>query len=436
MKNRKTLLAMLLSAILCLGSFTVSPAHASIGKAEPHPDEYSDESDEDEDDSDWWDDDDEEEEESSSSQSSHPTEDDFKDELSDLNSKLKDLQTQQKALQDQLAGAKSEKEKKLVEKTHWEKQIQMTKEQIALLEERIALLEEQIDDKLEEIEEKQSDIDKNYETYKQRMRAMYMQNQSSTLAMVLGASDFTDFLMRTQMVKSISDHDQELIDTLKKDRADLEQAKADLDESKQMVEEDKEQMADKKKELEVNLAETQSQIEDIALLEQQYLARKAEFDAQEKLVQAELDKIYAQIDTSTEFVGGEFGWPLPGFTTITSYYGWRFNNSNFHTGIDISGPGVYGQSIRASNDGTVAFVQNSYTDGVGYGRHVIVDHGGGYSTLYAHMTSISVSEGDHVTRGATEIGKVGSTGWSTGPHLHFEVRINGKHQDPMGFLKG
>ena len=118
---------------------------------------------------------------------------------------------------------------------------------------------------------------------------------------------------------------------------------------------------------------------------------------------------------------------------ITSYYGWRFNNTDFHTGIDISGANVYGKSVVAANPGRVAFVNTSYTNGVGYGMYVIVDHGGGYSTLYAHLSAIDVSVGDVVARG-TPIAKVGSTGWSTGPHLHFEVRINGQHQNPLNYL--
>lgn len=146
-----------------------------------------------------------------------------------------------------------------------------------------------------------------------------------------------------------------------------------------------------------------------------------------------LDDLYEGLDPGTEYVGGEFGWPVPGYYSISSYYGMRFGGSDFHTGIDFPAP--MGASIKASNDGVVIRATTIYTPGVGYGKHVIVDHGGGYSTIYAHMSSVSVQVGDSVKRGDSELGKVGSTGWSTGPHLHFEVRVGGKHQNPLGYLK-
>nr|WP_243238528.1 M23 family metallopeptidase [Merdimmobilis hominis] len=128
------------------------------------------------------------------------------------------------------------------------------------------------------------------------------------------------------------------------------------------------------------------------------------------------------------------GWPVPGYSKITSDYGWRFNNTDFHTGIDISGPNIYGKQTVAVADGTVAFVQTTYTPGRGYGKYIIVDHGGGITTLYGHNSAILVSVGQKVTRGQA-LTQIGSTGWSTGPHLHFEVRVNGKHVNPWTYLK-
>ena len=122
-----------------------------------------------------------------------------------------------------------------------------------------------------------------------------------------------------------------------------------------------------------------------------------------------------------------FRWPLPGYSTITSGFGSRWGSN--HTGIDISGGGVYGSPIVAAEAGTVVVAATHWS----YGNYVIVDHGGGYTTLYAHMSSIGCSVGDYVTKGQT-IGYVGSTGESTGPHLHFEVRINGTAQNPQNYV--
>lgn len=359
----------------------------------------------------------------------------LKERLNELSEQLAGIAEEREDIKEKIAGTSSEKEKKLAEKTHWESQIGLTRQEIDLLQERIDLLTEQIAIKQDEIEDKESEIDYNFNQYKKRMRATYMAGRSSNLSMLLGASGFTDLLIRSEFIRVTAEHDEALVQSLRKDRAELEEAKEDLNRSLEAVEADQNDLEDKQKELEGQLQITQEDIQSISMLEQEYLNRQAELQAMDQKVQAELDQIYMIIGSSGEYVGGIFGWPVPGYTTITSYYGWRFNNTNFHTGIDIAGSGVYGKSVVASNSGKVAYVQTTYTDGVGYGKYVIVDHGGGYTSLYAHLSSISVSVGDVVTRGVSEIGKVGSTGWSTGPHLHFEVRVDGKHQNPLEYLK-
>lgn len=125
---------------------------------------------------------------------------------------------------------------------------------------------------------------------------------------------------------------------------------------------------------------------------------------------------------------GRFTWPLPGVTTISSYYGMRWGR--LHSGVDISCSGVYGRTIVAADSGTVTSVKNSPS---GYGLHLIINHGNGYSTLYAHCSSILVSAGQTVTKGQA-IAKVGSSGRSTGPHLHFEIRVNGTAKNPLNWF--
>ncbi|MDD3204075.1 MAG: M23 family metallopeptidase, partial [Pygmaiobacter massiliensis] len=164
--------------------------------------------------------------------------------------------------------------------------------------------------------------------------------------------------------------------------------------------------------------------------EQAYAAKLAEYNAARAQAEAEMGQ-----SSGGEFVGGSFGWPVPGFYNISSPYGWRtlYGKPDFHTGIDIAKSGqIFGATVVSSLPGTVQTVRYGST---GYGYYVIVDHGGGYKTLYGHLSAIYVTPGQAVAQG-TPVGAVGSTGNSTGPHLHFEIRAAGQKVDPMQYLKG
>ena len=371
-----------------------------------------------------------------------------KDQLAALNSQQADLKKQQDALNAKISQAKSELEKQQLIKENSSYQITLTKQQIDLLEDKIVLINENIDEKETEIAEKeeeisqtQNKIDENYELLKKRLRSMYTTGRSSTLGLLLGADSFTDFLTQADRLKRIAEHDRELIESLSADKealnaakAEVEAAKAEVEENKAEIESEKAQVESLRSQYQNQVQQAESQIQDIQALQAQMEADTAKLQAEMKQVQAEIDAIYAANVSQGEYVGGNFGWPLPGYTYISSYFGWRFNNTDFHTGIDITGGNVYGKSIVASNAGTVMHVQRTYTPNKGYGMYVIVDHGGGYTTLYGHMSNIVVNVGDVVSRGQ-KIGEVGSTGWSTGPHLHFEIRVNGEAINPLTELK-
>ncbi len=353
--------------------------------------------------------------------------------LGELNSQYEELEQQQKELQNKIDNAKTEKAKQEAIKNKQTQEINILKSQISVLQEKITVLEEEIAAKEEEIAQLTGEIDENYELFKKRIRAMYMADNTSTLGLVLGSDSFSDFLVRSEYLKRVAEHDQDLLDNLTTDKEAIEEAKTQLEADQAELDASRISVEQKKAELDKMLAATVQEIQNITKMEQEFLANKEALQKEMQAVQAEIDAIYAEMDNSGDFVGGGFMYPVPGYTYISSYFGWRFNGTDYHTGVDFTGAGVNGKSVVAANSGTVTFTKTTYIPGQGYGKYLIIDHGGGYSTLYAHLSSINCSVGDYVSKGSN-IANVGTTGWSTGPHLHFEVRVNGVAQNPLNYL--
>ncbi len=362
------------------------------------------------------------------------------EEIKDLNDRLDQLKKEEQALQAKVDAAKTEKAKQEAIKAKTTQEINIMKQQISLLEEKITALEKKIADLELEIEEKEEeifnledDIAETYDLFKRRMRAMYMSEHVSSLSLLLGAESFGDFLTTSEYLKRVAQHDQDIQTDLEQTLANVEAAKAAVEEAKAALEADQEE--ETRRQLDAKLSATVAEIQSIEQMEKEFLADIAAKQKEMKETQEEIDRIYAEMEAMSEFVGGTFMLPVPGYASISSYYGWRFNGSDFHTGVDFTGKNVNGKSVVAANAGNVIFTKTTYIPNKSYGKYIIVDHGGGYSTLYAHLSSVNVSVGDYVEKGEN-IGNVGSTGWSTGPHLHFEVRINGKHTNPLPYLKG
>ena len=384
-----------------------------------------------------------------------------KDKIAELNSQYQELEKKKQELQNQIASVQSQKKQQSQEKNELESEISVTTQQIELLDEKIAVLDDEIysqelliqetelemEEKETEIAVKEEEISSNEELLRERIRRSYMEGTPTVLEVLLGSGSFFQMLTSSEMVTRMVSRDQELLETLAEEKLSLEddyqqledmqqenqQLKEQLEETRQENEDAKVLQNEKAQELQGQVSQINSEIQSLEATEREYYANQEKIQAEMKAAQDEITRIYESLESVGEYTGGQFGWPLPGYSMITSAFGWRFNNTDFHTGIDISGSNVYGKTVVAANPGKVAFVNTSYSAGVGYGIYLIVDHGGGYSTLYAHLSAIDVSVGDVVARG-TPIAKVGSTGWSTGPHLHFEVRIDGEAQNPMNYL--
>lgn len=283
-----------------------------------------------------------------------------------------------------------------------------------------------------------------------RVRAIYMHGQLNYLEVILGANSFSDFANRVELLKRVIRSDYNLILEIQKQKAAIEAKKAQLEEDKRQLdalaaeaEKTRQEIAKKKAEQQKVLDTAKSNKAAAAQMEQDLNAQLASVRnlIQQRLAAAEAARQAAQQQAASDDEGGggsddnyvqgtgAMGWPCSG--PITSPFGYRthpiFGTTIFHAGIDI---GVdYGTPIHAADSGVVVY--SGWISG--YGNAVIIDHGGGISTLYGHNQSLAVSEGQSVSKGSV-IAYAGSTGNSTGPHCHFEVDVNGSPVNPMGYL--
>lgn len=357
--------------------------------------------------------------------------------VSDLQNQYNQLEQQQRQIQDKMKQTQSDQAKEEEYQKQLDAQIDVTQDQINLLNRQITAINEELAKTEKSISDKSAELEKTYDQFEQRMRAMYMSSDPSMLSILLESKGIGDFLSRVEMVKRVSQHDQELIDSLNKQKTALEQEKSKAQQEKKELEAS--QASIQAKQTQLNAAYEKSEKAELNLqkMEEQYKANKAKLDA--AMEQAERE-IQAAIQASqggsggsgdSPYVGGEFIWPVPGYYNITSGFGSRWGTT--HKGIDISSGGIYGKNIVASNSGRVIKVVTNDIPGYSYGKYVMIDHGGGKVTLYGHCSAILVSVGQQVSQGEA-IARVGNTGQSTGPHCHFEVRINGVAKNPLNYL--
>ncbi len=309
--------------------------------------------------------------------------------------------------------------------------------QIQQLTEKGKQLDQSISEKEKELAEKKKILEN-------RLVAMYMKKPTTFLDVLL-SGNLMNFISNKDLIKQIADYDNKLI-------AEVDELKTSLENEKEEVEKVKKEKEEKNKELEnlkaekeekaANLTEEQKQLEkqlseykakaeEYAELERQAIAKE---EAARKAAEEQRRKAASSNSNSapvTTYKGGKLGWPCPSSSRITSQYGYRilFGVRDFHTGIDI-GAGT-GSNIVAAESGTVILANYGWNGG--YGNYIIINHGNGITTRYAHASKLYVTAGQTVSKGEV-IAAVGTTGNSTGPHLHFEVRLNGSHTNPLNYL--
>lgn len=358
--------------------------------------------------------------------------------LDGLTGRYEELEAEQREIQQQLKETTSEKDKQQAIRNQLTAQITTTQKQIKVLGEKISYLENEIKDKTAAIAALEEEVIRQQDLFMKRIRSIYKSSVGSNmLGMVFGLDSFGSYLSYGKYLSVISEHDSSLLETLGDNIAELNALRESLRADEEALASTKKTAEGKKATLTGQRTEVDNALQDIKKQEQEYLADLEANKAAMAQIQADIDAIYAAAGGSgskVDYSTTGFIYPLAGYKAISSYYGWRFGGTDFHTGIDFPAP--CNTPIRASASGTVIFVRtgmHNNTRSEGYGNYIIIDHGGGYSTLYGHCNSVAVSVGESVTKGET-IGYVGTTGWSTGYHLHFEIRINGKATNPLNYL--
>jgi murein DD-endopeptidase MepM/ murein hydrolase activator NlpD len=354
----------------------------------------------------------------------------YGDELEETRQQLEAISRSINATQDKVSSVKKQEKSIMGQIQSLEKDIIQTENQITSTEDRITFLQESITATETDIEEAEQNLQEKSDLLSSRLVVLHEEGEVSYLEVLLSSTDFKDFLTRYEMVNSIIEQDVDLIASINQEKQDLEMKKSDLEVKKKELESALKQQEAMREQLDGQKQEKKQILGSVQQERAAYEKALAELEENSRQLEALIRKLQGG---STEALGtGVYTWPTPGYTSITSPYGMRYHpilkQRKMHTGVDIRAP--MGATIVAADSGKV--IHAGWMGG--YGQVIVIDHGNGVSTLYAHQSAFLVGNGETVSKGQA-IGKVGSTGWSTGPHLHFEVRINGSYTDPMPYIQ-
>ncbi|WP_297199346.1 murein hydrolase activator EnvC family protein [uncultured Flavonifractor sp.] len=354
-------------------------------------------------------------------------------EIDALKKEQQESQAKQQELKEQLADVEADQQAAQQKRELLTQQLNAINAEIKNIDAQIAYYDGEIAQKEEERKEAEAREQEQYELFCQRVRLMEEEGTVSYWSILFNAENFSDLLDRIADVDAVMDYDNAVMDQLIATRQELERLQAELESARAEEQAAKEQQEAKKAEQQAKVAEAQKLLDQINANIEEVNRQLDEESAAAADIQAEIAKKQKQLEEQRKqqniVISSETGylWPLPGYYRLSSQFGYRIHPitgvAHSHTGIDIPASG--GTSILAAKSGQVVTSAYHYS----YGNYVVIDHGNGNSTLYAHMRSRAVSEGQMVTQGQV-IGYVGTTGSSTGNHLHFEVRDNYTRVDP------
>lgn len=356
-------------------------------------------------------------------------------EIDALEEQRDELKAQREEMQAGIDELKNQQAGVLEQKRALDEQNEVYRQELELIEEQVSLYTRLVDEKAAELEKATADEAEQLAIYKQHVRAMEENGEYTYLSIIFGSKSLSQLMSNLDMIGEIMDADKRIYDQYTAAREDAEEIKAEYETTLSALADKQAEYEAEKADLEAKIAEANDMI---AQLEEEINSNYdlyLEVLAQEEALESDIQNMIAEMErqeaansiTST----GTYIWPLPGYSP-GSAYGWRmhpiYHEMRFHAGEDIGAPS--GTPILAADSGMATVIADN---GNGYGNYIMINHGGGRVTLYAHMSAFAISNSATVSQGQV-IGYVGSTGNSTGPHLHFEVRVNGATTDPKSYF--
>lgn len=308
-------------------------------------------------------------------------------------------------------------------------ELDKAEEDLKSTQQKLDFTEQQVKTNGELLEKAEKELAARNQVFQKRIRDIYENGNVSYVEVLFGAKDFRDFTSRLELLKRIIARDTALVNQVKTQKQLIAEKQAKLEQDKAAALMYREQAVSKRNIVDTKRQERQNMLDNVLTEKNNAERAYAELEETSRNIERMIQQMQNPASRAQARASGALIWPASG--PITSPFGWRvhpvFGTQKFHTGVDIGAD--YGDAVAAADSGVVI-----HADWLGgYGKAVIIDHGNGLQTLYAHNSELLVYEGQAVRKGQT-ISRVGSTGYSTGPHLHFEVRQNGTPTNPMAYL--
>ncbi len=357
-----------------------------------------------------------------------------KDKLDDAEQDKKDVQSRIEEVQEKIKDIELLRNDAKAYIAAMDAELAAAEENLADLQEQTAAKEEEIAQTEVELAQARETEAEQYASMKVRIQFMYENGNQTYLDLILNSGSIAELLNKTEYISQITEYDRKMLEEYQQTRADIEDKEEKLVKEHEELEELVAEAEEEKEAIEVLIA---SKAEQLAQYEAEIAAGEAEVDAMEEELAdienniAQLEEQLRQENSRVIYDGGQFLFPLDFYYRVTSEYGWRihpiYGTEKYHSGIDFGAP--TGQPIKAAYKGEVVISEYSSSAG----NYIMINHGNGLATVYMHCSKLNVSVGQIVEKGDI-IGLVGSTGNSTGPHLHFSVRLNGEYVDPGPYI--